>query len=137
VTSKVGPLTYRFLTNDEVQNVLNPALAMRGQAMLSILCASVLGAFDDEGTLVESLAIQLFPVLGPLTRHDNEKRDAGETTRTLVDKMSDYLRSSETRGLLCIADSPFTERLCARYGMQRVESPVFVTIPAQSGYEVQ
>jgi hypothetical protein len=130
-------MTYRFLTDDEVQNVLNPALAMRGQAMLSVLCASVLGAFDDKGALVESLAIQLFPVLGPLTRHDNEQRDAGETTRRLVEEMQTYLKQHETRGLLCIADSPFTERLCARYGMQKVESPVFVTIPAQSGYEVQ
>jgi hypothetical protein len=130
-------LTYRFLTNDEVQNVLNPALAMRGFPMLNVDASHVAGAFDDSGALVDTLTLQLFPVLGPMLRLDNEKRDAGETSRALVDFMAAFMRQHETRGLLCIADSPFTERLCARYGMQKVESPVFVTVPAQSGYEVQ
>ena len=130
-------MTYRFLTDDEVQNVLNPALAMRGFSMLNVAASHVAGAFDDSGALVDTLTLQLFPVLGPMLRLDNEQRDAGETSRALVEFMAAFMRQHETRGLLCIADSPFTERLCARYGMQKVESPVFVTIPAQSGYEVQ
>ena len=66
-----------------------PALAMRGQAMLSVLCATVLGAFDDEGTLVESLAISF-------SRYSDHSRGMitssempGKRRRRLVEEMRD------------------------------------------------
>ena len=124
-------MTIRFLTPDEVVNLINPALALRNMAQLNVNCCQVVGAFDDSGALVMSFTGQLFPILGPLLRHDNLKRDDGETAREVIQFMTDFLIKKDTRGVLTIADSPVTERFASRYGMTRVESPVFLWVPGR------
>lgn len=118
---------YRFLTDSEIVDEANPALALRGWPQLNTATARVLGAFDGE-TLVEIFALQLMPMLGPMLRIDNERRDNGIVSRELAEKMSEYLTENEARGYVTIADSPLTERLCERHGMKRVESPVFMAV---------
>lgn len=119
-------MTYRWLTSDEILRDVNPALAARGWSELNTEVARVLGAFDG-GSLIEVFAIQLFPLLGPLVRVDNTYRDNGEVSRVLAQEMEEFLATNEARGCLAIADSPVTERLCQRFGMRRLESPVFIT----------
>ena len=121
-------MTYRWLTDEEVDTLVNPDMQRHGWAMLNIPTARVMGAFDDAGTLVASFSLQLHPLLGPLLRHDNTQRDNGETSRELTRNMEAYLEETQARGWLVIADNPITERLCARHGMQRVVSPVFLQV---------
>lgn len=130
-------MTYRLLTDEEVINQVNPVLAIQGHAQLNIAAAKVVGAFDESGRLVESLTLQLFPILGPMVRHDNIARDSGETTRGLVSFMEDYLKEANARGFLTIADSPFTQRLCERYRMKKVDSPVYMQVPTEDLGRVQ
>lgn len=117
--------TYRWLTPDEILTIVNPLLAHRGWAELNVDIARVYGAFEDE-LCVEIMALQLYPVLGPLLRIDGS--DAGETTRMLAAHMETYLVESECRGVLAIADGPVTERLCKRMGMTKVLSPVYSSV---------
>lgn len=115
---------FRWLTHDEVI-AINPLLARRGWAELNVDIARVYGAFEGE-TLVEVMALQLYPVLGPLLRVDGS--DAGDTTRVLAAHMETYLIENNVRGVLAVADSPVTERLCKRMGMTKVLSPVYSSV---------
>ena len=117
--------SFRWLTPTEVLEIVNPLLAHRGWAQLNVDIARVYGAFEDE-QCVEIMALQLYPVLGPLLRLDGA--DAGETTRILASHMETYLIESDVRGVLAVADSPLTERLCKRMGMTKVLSPVYSTV---------
>ena len=118
-------MNIRWLTNEEIVEQVNPALALRGWAYLNLDTCRVLGAFHEDGHLLEFLVLQLFPLLGPLLRIDNVDRDAGETTRTLLTGMQEYLEKEEARGFFAVADSPMTERLCRRFGMSKIESPIY------------
>ena len=114
----------RWLQPAEIVEHVNPALARNGWAELNLDTCRVLGSFDDDG-LVEVLVLQLFPLLGPMLRLDNEKRDGGETTRELAEFMFVYLQKEQARGFFAIAESPFTKRICVRFGMKPLESPVY------------
>ena len=121
-------MEYRWLTYDEVESEVNPILALRGMAILNIdeanpICR-VMGAWED-GHLVEFLTIQLVPMLGPMVRVDNTKRDGGEVSRELVDRLYNYLEDAGARTYLVVADNPFTARLCERHQMDKVNSPVY------------
>ncbi len=117
---------YRWLTDDEIVERVNPVCRERGWAELNVNplqpTCRVLGAF--EGTeLVGFLALQLFPVLGPAWV-DAEHRD-GTVSRELADQMGEFMRTVNARGALVLCESAVSERLCERHGMQRVEFPVY------------
>ena len=128
-------MTIRWLELSEVETLVNPVLKSRGYAELNLNEVSptcrVLGAFLEDGYLVESFAFQLYPVLGPLLRHDNSIRDSGETSRQLASVMHEFLTSVDARDFLVIANSPISERLCERFGMKVVETPVYMNHPGQ------
>ena len=118
-------MDYRWLTDDEILEKVNPVHARYGWAELNTATSKVLGAFDGDN-LVETIALQLYPTVGPLVRHDNTLRDNGETSRELALRMKQFLEESNARGYLTIAESPATERICRRHGMRQVECPVFI-----------
>ena len=122
----------RWLSQGEVLELVNPVCAARGWAELNLDTSRVLGAFED-GQLVEFFVLQLFPLLGPLLRVDNEKRDGGETTRKLVTEMQDYLEKEQARGSFAVAESPVTRRLCERFGMKPLNVPVYSFVPVAEG----
>lgn len=126
----------RWLTSEEILEHVNPALAAKGWAELNLETCRVLGAFAEDGHMVEFFVLQLFPLLGPLLRVDNEMSDAGETSRGLVTKMQEYLENEQARGFFAVADSPFTERLCRRFGMETIKSPVYGFVRARDDREV-
>lgn len=115
---------YRWLSPDEIINVVNPKLKEKGWPLLNTACAQVLGAFDDQGELQEFLTLQLIPALGPLLRVDGQ--DAGETSRELASRMASIMIQNDTRGCITIAESPATQRLCERFKMKRIEDPVYL-----------
>src|SRR5580765_8116817 len=96
-------MEYRWLTDDEIVDSVNPALASRGFAQLNVNreqpTCRVLGAFWDD-QLVEAFAFQMYPVLGPLVKVDSTFRDNGETSRTLAKKMQEFLEEVPARGYL-------------------------------------
>lgn len=114
------------VSSQEILEVVNPKLREKGWAPLNVNEAQptnfVLGAYEG-GRLLEIIAFQLFPIVGPLLRI--EGKDGGQTTRILAESMKAFLEESGARGYLAIADSPFTERICKRLGMSPLESPVF------------
>lgn len=122
-------MTTRWLKDAEIVKDVNPALALKGWAELNLETCRVLGAFDEEGRLLEVFVLQLFPLLGPLLRVDNEQRDGGGVTRQLVTAMQEYLESSEARGFMAVAESPVTQRLCQRFGMTPFSVPVYGFVP--------
>lgn len=119
----------RWLVDAEIIEHVNPALAARGWAELNLDTCRVLGAFSEDGSMEEFFVLQLFPLLGPMLRINNEKRDAGETTRELAEFMYDYLQKEQARGFFAIAESPFTKRLCMRFGMKPLDAPVYGFVP--------
>ena len=118
----------RWLSDEEIERDVNPCLAARGMAQLNLNPAQptcrVAGCFQH-GVLIRAFAMSLFPVLGPLVETDSTQRDDGSATRAVVEFMTEFLLSIPVRGALTIADSPISARLAERFGMTRVQSPVF------------
>jgi hypothetical protein len=128
-------MEYRWLTPEEMDDVLNPALKIQGYAELNVnpqqvgsgnvtLLCRVLGAYWD-GELVEAFAFQMYPMLGPLIKVNNSFRDDGTTARALAARMAEFFEEVQARAALCIADTPMTERFCERFGMTKISQPVF------------
>lgn len=129
-------MRYDWLTDTQIELLVNPILRQKGWAELNLNptqpTCRVLGAFLEDGTLVESLTFQSFPVLGPLVRHEKELRDSGETSRGLANVMYDWLTNQipgGARDFMVIANSPVTERLCKRFNMKECEAKVFLNHP--------
>lgn len=124
------------MEHSEIETLVNPALELKGWARLNINevnpTCRVLGAFLETGELVQSFTLQMYPTLGPLLRHDNTIRDSGETSRQLTSIMQEFLEKSEARDFLAIANSPITGRLCERFGMKKLNVPVYVNHPGEA-----
>ena len=132
-------MNFRWLEQDEILNLVNPALKAKGYAELgfngscecgrALPTARVLGAFLDSGELIETFTLQMLPFLGPLLKHDTDIRDSGETSRQMATIMFDFLMGAKARDFIVIANSPISRRLCERFQMKEVECPVFLTKP--------
>lgn len=122
-------MIFQWLNNEQIETLVNPHLKDHGWAELNINeerpTCRVIGAFLENGTLVESLTIQLYPVVGPMLKHDKTIRDSGETSRALATIVADFLTNTEARDCLVIAEEVLTERLCKRLGLTRLASPVY------------
>jgi hypothetical protein len=120
-------MEYRELTNDEVIEWVNPVCIQRGWAELntnpSQRTCYVIGAFDGI-ELVGFFAMQLHPFLGPLWTSPDHR--SGEVSRRLAEDMDKFMAACQARGVITIADSPVSARLCERYGMVKIESPVYM-----------
>lgn len=125
-------IEYRWLTNDEIIEWVNPVCAQRGWAQLNVNDAQptcrVRGAFDGVA-FVAFIVVQLFPVVGP-EWSDTAHRD-GTISRELADQMHDYLVEVKARGALTICESPVSERLAQRHGMTEITEPVYMWVGAR------
>jgi len=123
-------MRYEWMTMDQIEELVNPVLAIRGMAVLNINpvqpTCRVLGAWK-ENDLISFFVIQLFPVLGPLVKVDSTHRDNGEVSRELTQRMHEFLDGADVRGYMVVADSPITGRLCERHGMTKMISPVYMS----------
>jgi len=121
-------VVYRWLTNDEIVNEVNPICARRGWALLNVNDAQptcrVLGAFDEfEGGLIGFMAFSLMPMIGSLWVQPDH-RD-GTVSRELAVQMHQFLKDADARGFIAVADHPVTSRICERFGMVKMEAPVY------------
>lgn len=128
-------MEYRWLEPKEIEELVNPVLKSHGWAELNVTaCCSgcgaplptnrVLGAFLEDGTLFETLTFQMFPMLGPMVKH-TEAVDSGEVSRQLAATMYDWLNEAKARDFMAVANSPVVARICERFGMKRIEAPVY------------
>lgn len=126
----------RWLSKGEILEHVNPVMAAKGWAELNLESCRVLAAIDEvDGHIIEFMVIQLFPLLGPMLRID-EAKDSGATSRALAQQMYDYLLTENARGFLAIAESPFTKRICERFGMEPLDYPVYSFVPAKEAMPV-
>lgn len=119
-------MEYRWLTNDEIEEFVNEVCSANGWARLNINeeqpTCRVLGAFNGV-EMIGFIALQMMPVIGPAWTTPMH-RD-GIVSRALADGMHDFLREVQARGAITICESPVSERLAKRHGMQEIEFPVF------------
>jgi hypothetical protein len=125
-------MEFNWLSDYEIETWVNPLLKERNWAELNINpqqpTCRVMGAFI-EGVLIEFLVQSLFPMTGPLLRVNTELRDSGETSRKLAEIMHETLRGA--RDYMVVCNNPMSERLCKRFGMKKLESPVYVHHPGE------
>ena len=123
---------YRWLTNDEIEEWVQPVLRIRGWALLNINdtlpTCRVKGAFEGP-ELIGFIVLQFFPMIGP-EWVDNDHRD-GSVARELAQQMHDYMVEVEARGALTVCETPISERLAIRHGMKKLEAPVYIYVGAQ------
>lgn len=122
-------MEFRWLTNDEIETLVNPKCSELGWVPLNINdlqpTCRVLGAFDGE-SLVGWIVLQLHPLLGPLYVRPDFRN--GVLSSDLAERMHEFVREVGVRGVLAICESPVSERLAERHGMSRVKEPVYALV---------
>jgi len=119
-------IEYRWLTNDEIADMVNEVCDTHGWMRLNINedhpTCRVLGAFDGIA-LVAFIALQLIPLIGPEWA-DSDHRD-GKISRQLADRMHEFLQEVNARGAITMCENEVSRRLAERHGMQPVTMPVY------------
>lgn len=120
-------MDYRWLSQQEIADFVNPVCLQRGWAQLNICdqqptCCCI-GAFEEQA-LVGWIVLQLFPMVGPVWC-DVDHRD-GTVSRELAAQMYQFLTQSDARSFMAVCESPVSERLCERLGMVPLKDPVYV-----------
>ena len=102
---------------------IDAAIQRMGWTPLNGKTSNVLVALDGE-KVVGFHVPQLFPHAEPLFV-DPGWQGTG-LANELSGRMLDFLMSVNARGFMVIADSPHAEKLCQKFGMKRVTSPVYI-----------
>ena len=124
-------ITYRWLDGNEAVDLLNPIIEKRNRdfpsepewALLNGATSFAEAAFEDD-FLIGFIALQLFPMLGPLWVESISRN--GEISKQLVENMRATMGRMAARGCIVICESPVTERMCRMTGMRKIEYPVYV-----------
>lgn len=110
---------------DDQWDAFDMLLATRGWTSLNRQTTRVLMAHDPKtGEILGFNVLQLFPYVGPLYVKPSA-RGTG-VAEDLVDKMMLFLAEVQAKGFLVIAQSPHTEAMCKKLGMQQAEAPVYM-----------
>ena len=112
----------RYLTGDDL-DILSQHIADKGWTTLDKTTAMAIAEFND-GTLVGFLVLRKMPLVGPFWVREDKR--GGDTAKSLVDYMVQFLMSTETVSYMAVADSPFSAKLCEAHGMEKVTSPVYL-----------
>lgn len=119
-------MTLRWLDGGEAVDLLNPIIEAQGWTPLNDRTCRALVAFDDgqPEAVLGFLVLQLFPLLGP-EYIEPMARDAGVMFK-LHSEMQQFLVKTQARGVMVIAESEVSKRLCERAHMVPIESPVYI-----------
>ena len=119
-------MTLKWLDGGEAVDLLNPIIEAQGWTPLNDRTCRVLVAFDDgqPEAILGFLVLQLFPLLGP-EYVDPAARDSGVMFH-LHAEMREFLVKTQARGVMVIAESQVSKRLCERDHMVPIESPVYI-----------
>jgi hypothetical protein len=110
-----------FLTGDDLK-ILSPIFEEKGWSPLPISSVAIV-MMDDKG-VAGFHALQVVAHPEPLwVRPDMEGTGLAAD---LAGEMNDFLDSTNTNRIMCIADSPHAAKLCESLGMKLVSSPVYI-----------
>lgn len=110
---------------EEEWSRIDEMLATQGWMSLSRTTTRLRIAEGPSGQIAGFLACDLLPHVGSAYVVPSQ-RGTGVAQR-LADDMVKFMRESECRGWIVVADSPHSEKIAQAYGMTRVESPVYRT----------
>lgn len=128
-------IEWRWLKGDELSAIL-PIVQSRGWMLPNTSLSLALAGFDGD-ELVCFHVLQLIPHAEPMyvaPSHRGSRHDP-PLAETMADKMDEFLRSTETPGVIIVADTPAAERMARDRGWHEVHSPVFTisgNVPALS-----
>lgn len=124
-----SPIQYRWLTGPEL-SILEPILDSMNAMALNRQTTRAIGAFQGE-RLIGFFCLQFIPHLEPLYV-DPEFRNA-EISKTMVSEMVRFLRESDARGVMIVAEYPGIEKLAQSFGMSRIEYPFYSKVNMGGG----
>lgn len=116
--------SYRELEGQELIDAVSSIIEENGWTPLNSNTPLHGECAYDGDKLVGFNIFQLFPLVGPMWV-DEDYRGSG-VPESLALRTIKFMDDVQARGYLVIADNPFTAKLCERYGMKRVESPVYM-----------
>jgi len=120
----MAKIAFRWVEGNQPEmEAVQAIIEEKGWTPLNFPTSRAYCAFDGD-SLIGFIVLQLFPHTEPLFVAD-EYRGTG-VTEELVDGMASFMEDVRARGFICIADSPFAEKLCQSWGMKRIESPVYL-----------
>lgn len=116
-------MEFRWIQGEDIK-ILNDIVESQGWSPIPSTSIAFV-AFDDEG-LAGFHILQMRPHPEPLyVRPDLE---GSGLSADLAGAMAQFLKDTNTNGFICIADTPEAEKLCKKFGMQKVSSPVYVRV---------
>jgi len=126
--SRINEVTYRWIDGPSATDTewayINNELAKRGWMALHPDLSRVLVA-EIGGAIVGFSALQMTPYCGPLFV-EKFMRGSGVAER-LADDTIQFLVDINARGWIIVANSPHIPPLCEKYGMQKLQQPVYTT----------
>src|SRR5208283_1618022 len=102
---------------------IDSILELRGAPPLNRPTTRILVAEDESGKLGGFICMCLLPHIEPMWIAPSE-RGTG-LAEELTNQMDKFLREVQVIGFFVVADNPFVVRLCEKFGMERIESPVY------------
>jgi hypothetical protein len=115
-------VAYRWLSGSEL-DILDSFIKERHWTPLNKPLTRALVAFDEHDAVIGYFAVPLMPVLGP-SEVIPEWRGSG-LFEEMAATVHETLANLPTRGLLMVADNPFSEKLAIAHGLTRLDSPVY------------
>jgi len=100
--------------------------AARGWASLNRPTSRILVA-EVGDVLAGFYVFQLFPHAEPMWVLPSLRGQG--VAEELAERMYQFLTEVRVRGFMIVADSPFAEALCEKFGMKRINSPVYAMLP--------
>ena len=123
-------MTYRWLSDAEIADWVNPECSRKGWVQFNVNpdtpTCRVLGAFDGV-EMVGFFGFSLIPHLGPMWVQPDYR--SGAVSFGMAEEMAKFMHEVNSRGALMVADNPATERMAQKFGLERVTSPVFIWKP--------
>lgn len=122
-------IEYRWLEGDELA-LLEPTLLSLHAMSVNRETTRAIGAFDN-GELIGFFCLQLIPHLEPLFVAPDYR--AEPVAINLVNKMVEFLKESDARGAMLVAEHPGIERLAEHFGMARIIYPLYSKVNMGDG----
>lgn len=98
-------------------------LALRGAPPLNRPTTRILVAEDEEGKLLGFICMALLAHVEPMWIIPSERGKG--LPEELGNRMQEFIEECHTPNVYVVADSPFVVALAEKFGMTRVESPVY------------
>ena len=122
-------IEYRWLDGDQLA-LLEPTLLSLNAMSVNRETTRAIGAFDGD-QLVGFFCLQLIPHLEPLFVAPGYR---GEPVAiNMVNKMVEFLKESNARGAMLVAETPGVERLAEHFGMARFIYPLYSKVNMGDG----